>query len=353
MARARRRIEVPEAGRLPAPLRVRGPRRHVIAFTGANTLIGRNLIGLYEEDPRVGKIVALDVQLPPTAGAKTRFYKIDLTTPAVDARLLEILDAEEVDTVVHLAFLSNPSHTSGWAHELEAVGTSQVLGACEAHRVGKVVAWSLTLLYGPEPSNPNFLSERHPLRATRKSRFLRDKVDADLEAGRLAERCPNTIVTVLRTATILGPTARNFMTHYLSRAVVPVIMGYDPLFQFLHEIDAIRAFKMAIDRDHPGVFNVVGQGVLPLSTVIKLAGRLAVPVPYFVASPLAAALWMARGIEAPPTFLDYLRWLCVADGAKAEGELGFSPVYSTHEALMEFVGAQRLRELRLLGEGSG
>lgn len=325
----------------------------MIAFTGANTLIGRSLIGLYEEDPRIGKIVALDVQLPPTAGAKTRFYKVDLTTPAVDARLLEILDAEEVDTVVHLAFLSNPSHTSGWAHELEAVGTLQLLGACEAHRVRKLVTWSLTLLYGPEPSNPNFLTESHPLRATRKSRFLRDKVDADQQAGKLAERCPETIVTVLRTATILGPSARNFMTRYLSHAAVPVIMGYDPLFQFLHEIDAVRAFKMAIDRDHPGVFNVVGHGVLPLSTVVKLAGRLAVPVPYFVASPLAAALWMARGAEAPPTFLDYLRWICVADGARAERELGFSPMYSTHEALMEFVGAQRLRELRLLREGSG
>lgn len=333
-------------------LRVRAPRRRVIAFTGANTLLGKNLIGLYEQDPRVGKIVALDVQLPPTAGAKTRFYKIDLTTPAVDARLLEILDAEDVDTVVHLAFLSNPSHTSGWAHELEAVGTMQVLGACEAHRVRKLVVWSLTLLYGPEPSNPNFLSEAHPLRATRKSRFLRDKIDADLQATKLAERCSETVVTILRTATILGPTARNFMTRYLSRAAVPVIMGYDPLFQFLHEIDAVRAFKMAIDRDTPGIFNVVGQGVLPLSTIVKLAGRLAVPVPYFVASPLAAGLWLARGIEAPPTFLDYLRWLCVADGARAERELGFSPVYSTHEALVEFIGAQRLREVLLLREGS-
>jgi UDP-glucose 4-epimerase len=324
----------------------------VIAFTGANTLIGRNLIGLYEDDPRVGKIVALDVQLPPTAGAKTRFYKVDLTAPQVDVRLLEILQAEEVDTLVHLAFLSNPSHTSAWAHELEAVGTLQVLGACEAHRIKKLVTWSLTLLYGPEPSNPNFLSEGHPLRATRKSRFLRDKVDADAQAKSFAERCPNTVVTVLRTATILGPSARNFMTRYLSRTAVPVLMGYDPLFQFLHEIDAVRAFKTAIDRDCPGVFNVVGHGVLPLSTVIRLAGRLALPVPHFLASPLAAALWMARGIEAPPMFIDYLRWLCVADGGKAEREMSFAPVYSTHEALMEFVGAQRLRELRLLREGN-
>jgi UDP-glucose 4-epimerase len=338
--------------RPPAALRVRSPRRRVIALTGVNTLVGQNLVGLYEEDPRVGKIIALDVQLPPSAGAKTRFYKTDLTSAGVSARLVEIFEAEDVDTVVHMAFVSDPSHAGGWAHELEAVGTMQVIGACEARRIRKLVMSSLTLLYGPSPSNPNFLSESHELRATRKSRFLRDKIDADLQAQALAARSPETIVTILRTAPVLGPTARNFMTSYLSRSVVPVVMGYDPLFQFLHEIDAVRAFKRAIDRDHPGVFNVVGHGVLPLSTVVRLAGRLALPVPHFLAPPLAAAFWMARGLEAPPTWVDFLRWICVADGAKAEREMGFLPVYSTHDALSEFVGAQRLRELRLLRDGS-
>lgn len=315
-------------------------------------MLGRNLIGLYEEEDRVGKILAIDVQSPPTAGAKTRFYKLDLTQPNVDARLAETLEAERVDTFVHLAFLSNPTHASGWAHELESVGTMHVLGACEAHRVRKFVLRSLTALYGPDPSNPNFLDERRPLHATDRSRFLRDKIEADTQVQKFADRRPESVVTILRTCTILGPTVRNYMARYLSRPVVPVIMGFDPLFQFLHEVDAVRAFKMAIDRDHPGVFNIVGDGVLPLSTVIRVAGRLAIPVPYFVASPLASALWLARGIEAPPTFLDYLRYLCVADGEKAEREMGYRPIYSTHEALTEFVGAERLRQLRLLRDAN-
>src|SRR4026207_574004 len=70
----------------PPPGRARrARRRRVIALTGVNALIGRNLVGLYEEDPRVGKIVALDVALPQTAGAKTRFYKPDLTNAGVGA----------------------------------------------------------------------------------------------------------------------------------------------------------------------------------------------------------------------------------------------------------------------------
>jgi hypothetical protein len=82
----------------------------------------------------VGRIVAFDVKNPPSAGRKTRFYKVDLTQPSVDARIAEVLAAEVVDTFLHLAFLSSPTHASAWAHELESVGTMHVLNACNSNQ---------------------------------------------------------------------------------------------------------------------------------------------------------------------------------------------------------------------------
>jgi UDP-glucose 4-epimerase len=128
------------------------------------------------------------------------------------------------------------------------------------------------------------------------------------------------------------------------------MMGFDPLLQCVHEVDAIAAFKLAIDRDVPGTFNIVGDGVLPLSTVIKLAGRIAVPIPHPIAEPIGAMAWVAQIAEAPPTFLKYLRFLCVADGQKAKTRMGFRPAYTTREALLDFTSAQRLRDVRLLQE---
>src|SRR3954462_839937 len=143
----------------------RAPRtRRTIALTGADAFLGRNLIGLLEDDDRIGKILAIDVKNPPSAGRKTRFYKVDLTQPTVDARLAEILAAEGVDTFIHLAFLASPTHAGAWAHELESVGTMHVLNACRERPVRKFVLWSQTVLYGASPSNPNFLTEDHPLR---------------------------------------------------------------------------------------------------------------------------------------------------------------------------------------------
>src|SRR5690606_34946142 len=135
-----------------------------------------------------------------------------------------------------------------------------------------------------------------------------------------------------------------------ARRVVPTAMGFDPLVQFLHEVDAIAAFKLAIDRDHPGVYNVVGDGVLPLSTVIKLAGRPALPLPHPPARTMGAAMRLAQIGEAPAIFTRYLRYLCVADGTKAKEQLGFRPAYTTREAVLDFTSAQRLRDVKLLQE---
>jgi UDP-glucose 4-epimerase len=324
----------------------------VVAITGAASFLGRNLVGILEEDASIARIVALDIERPPTAGPKTSFHELDLTQPTSEVRVAELFSAEGVDTVVHLAFLASPSYANAYAHELESVGTMRIITACRSARVRKLVQWSTTLLYGARPTNPNFLSERHPLRARQDDPFFADKISAEQEAARFAAREKGTVVTVLRTAPILGPTVSNYLTRYLARKVVPTMMGFDPLLQFLHEVDAIAAFKRAIDRDAPGVFNVVGEGVLPLSTVVKLSGRLGLPIPHPLARPWLQALWVAQLTEAPSSFIDYLRFLCVADGDKARREFGFVASYTTREALVDFASAQRLRDVNLLQEAA-
>lgn len=326
-------------------------RRRSVAFTGSSSFLGQNLVGLLEEDPQVKRIVSIDVEAPATAGAKTRHHAIDLTAPRDVDRLAQIFIDEGVDTVVHLAFLASPSHAEAWAHELESVGTLHALTAVRQAATRKLVLWSQTLLYGAHPTNPNYLTEKHPLRARKGERYFADKIEAEAEALRYASG-EGKVVTVLRTAPILGPTVHNYLTRYLARRVVPTIMGFDPLVQFLHEIDAVAAFKVAIDRDVSGTFNVVGDGVLPLSTVIRLAGRLSLPVPGPLAGPMVGASWALQLADAPASFLDYLRYVCVADGERAERELGFRPAYGTREALLDYASAQRLRDASLLRDPS-
>jgi UDP-glucose 4-epimerase len=338
----------------------RAGRGRVVVVTGACSFLGRNLVGVLEERDDVERVVVCDIASPPTAGRKSRAYRVDLTQPAVGARLTEILRAERATELAHLAFLSSPTTAEPFAHELESVGTMHVLHACRESPVARVVVASQTMLYGPHPSNPSFLTESAPLHGVRgrtspfargEHGFLADKIDAEREVARFAEERPETSVAVLRFAPILGPSVRTWVTRWLSRRLVPTLMGFDPLVQLVHEMDAVSALVLALDPSRHrarGPFNVVGHGVVPVSTLIKLAGRAALPIPGPILRRSAELLWMAGLNEAPGAYVDFLRHLCVADGARARRELGFVPSFTTKEAVLDFGGALRLREARLL-----
>lgn len=321
-----------------------------VALTGVRTFLGRSLLKLLEEDDRVQRLVVIDGDAPVDAGAKSRSYLVDRTQPSAPARIAEILAAEAVDSFVHLGFLDSPTRNMAWAHELESVGTLHVLNACRERPVQRLVLGSSTALYGPHFDNPNFLSEGHALRGLPATPFLADKIDAERQVEAYARDQCGVCVTVLRFAPLLGPTVENYVTRWLTRPLVPTLLGFDPLVQFVHEVDALAALQLALERDVPGVFNIVGGGVLPLSTVVKLLGHTNLRLPHFLVQRLAALLWSAGVSEVPPSLLRFLRYLCVADGEKAKRELGFSPGYSSREAVLELGATLRLRAARLLTE---
>jgi UDP-glucose 4-epimerase len=314
------------------------PDHRVVAITGACSFLGSELIKRLENDRRYIRVLAIDIRKPDVPLVKTQFYKVDLTLPTTDAEVAQLLKREGVDTLVHLAFLSRPTHNTAWAHELEAIGTLHVLNACAACKMHKVVLWSLTALYGPSPLNPNYLTESDRRRGVEGSRFLDDKLEAERLAHRFRNENPSSVVTVLRAASILGRRIHNQVTAYLSWPIVPVMMGYDPLVQVLHEDDAVDAFKIAVDIDRSADYNIASDGVLPLSTALALAGRLTIPLPHVLAHPLAKTLWMTQVLDSAPSFLDFLRYTCVADTARARAELGFIPRYTIQQVMAEIAG---------------
>src|SRR5690242_6096689 len=311
----------------------------VVALTGACTFLGCELIRRLEEDDRYAKVLALDVR-PPAAlrpGGKTRHVTIDLTQPTIEAEIATLLEREQVDTVVHDAYLSHPTHAHEWAHELEDVGTMHVLNACAEVAPPRLVMVTTMMVYGPHPANPNFLTETAELRGHPGSRFLTDKVRAEKQVLRFARENP-TRTTILRFAPLLGPTVSNMFMRFFARPVLPVMMGHDPLMQFVHEQDAAWALKLAVDSHATGAFNIVGKGVLPYTTVLALLGRVPVPMPQIVARQLTKVLWATQLVGSPPSFLDFLLYLCVADGARARRELGFSPRLSIKRTILDFLG---------------
>ncbi|MHB8418506.1 MAG: NAD-dependent epimerase/dehydratase family protein [Myxococcales bacterium] len=313
-----------------------GERGRSIAVTGAFGFLGRALIARLEGQPAVERIVALDLKPPPGELRKTTFVHIDLTHPRADAAMAEAMLAAGADTLVHLALLYNPVHNASYAHEVEAIGTLQLLAAATAAGVDALIAMSTTALYGAGPDNPSFLTEDRPLRPAPQSRFLADKLEVERQLSAFRAAQPGAAVAILRLASLLGPRVKNPVTQLLGRPIVPVLLGRDPLMQFLHEDDAVRALELAVLRRSSGTFNVAPRGALPLSSVLKLLGRTPLPLPGPIARLGMAALWSGLGYGTPPSWLDYLRYGWVADGSLAERELGLRYEHNVQSAVLAF-----------------
>ena len=345
LCEGRGRSEAAGVARVPSLVGVALELSGAIAITGLRSFLGTRLAErLLQRTPGL-QIVGLDLRRPYRLEGRVRFHRVDLTDPKADALVAEVLERERVEVLVHAAFRRDPSPDVEYDHELETLGSLHVLRACAAVKVRRLVVASSTTLYGPWPDNPNFLTEGHPLRGHPTAHNVRNRIETESLVADWRARHAETDVSVLRTCWIMGPSYWDRVSAHFARPAVTTLLGYDPLMQLVHEEDALHALEKATLERHPGVFNVVGSGVLPLSTLLRLAGKRSVPMP----APLWYRLlrWPLQGAtgDPPEAFYDYLRYLWVADGERGWAAFG-EPVYSTKEAWISFVSTRRLRRYR-------
>jgi UDP-glucose 4-epimerase len=291
-------------------------------------------------------LVGLDLRVPRRLEGRLHFHRVDLTQPTADSIVAEILEKERCDAVLHAAFFTDPHPDPEYAHELEVVGSLHVMNAAAAAGVRRLVVMSTAQVYGAFPDNPNHLSEDHPLRGHQAAHAIRDRVEMEQLLALFADRHPDIGVVSLRPCWISGPTYQSAITRRFAGDRVTTLLGYDPLMQLLHEEDLLDAIELALMSDARGAFNLAGEGVLPLSTLLGIAGKRTLPVPHPLLYRLASLEWLSRSGDAPAGFFDYLRFLWVVDTTRAREELGFSPTYTTKEAWMSAVVSRRIRKYR-------
>lgn len=321
-----------------------------IAITGTASFLGARVLRRLVELRGGEAVVAVDVTPPATTLQGVTHRHVDLTEPASDQKLVDVFRDEAVDTVLHMALFTSPKRDKTHAHELESIGSLSVFAAAAAAGVKHVLLRSFTAVYGARGQNPNFLGEDRALQPNLSLGWARDKLEAEQHAAAFAKRYPEMTVTVLRTAPLFGPGVHTFYTALFDRRLVPVLMGYDPLVQLLHPDDAVVAFERALEKRGRGAFNVVPRTSIPLLTALHLSGKVTLPVIHPVAYVISDALW-ALGIgEGPGAFLDYARYLFVADGAKAKRELGFEARHGSREALDAYLRYRYPRSAAELAE---
>lgn len=290
------------------------------------------------------QVIGLDVEEPKVEIKGLNFIQADIRSPL----LADLLKAEHVDTVCHLKFVESDKPDEA-DFEINVFGSMKVLGACVQAHVHKVIIISTTAVYGAHPDNSSFLIEEHPLRGSLSNGYIRVMVEVEKFLSDFLSQGTDVMVTILRFPGIIGPTSDTPLTRYLRKSLVPVLLGFDPMMQIIHEDDVVQALAFASLNDVHGIYNVAAEGVMPLRRLIGLAGKIPIPVFHPIAY-WGAALFSETSLRLAnmvPIELEYLRYPWVTDLNKMHNEFGYTPRYNAEQALVEFAEQSRLRKYNL------
>ena len=303
------------------------PRR--IAVTGASGYVGTVLIGHLVERDDVGGILAIDVREPrQDFGSKVSFVRQDVSEP-----FPRLLAENEIDTVVHLAYLLRQGRNREANRRVNVDGTRNTIEACRLGGVGRLVYLSSTSVYGAHPDNPNALTEEMPGRPVKGFQYSEDKLASERLLDEYASESSGAAVCILRCCPIMGANADNFIADAFDKPFLVAVSGASPPMQLIHEEDMVRCMTLATMGDAEGLYNLAGTGSISWNEMAATRGRRVVSLPVWLLYPLIQLTWSLRlQSDSPAMGLDMIRYPWSASTEKIEREMGFRSRYSSSDA---------------------
>jgi UDP-glucose 4-epimerase len=245
----------------------------------------------------------------------------------------DVFRTQRPDAVIHMATVTHLTHRSEERYRINLGGTRAVFDHCHTYGVKRAIFVGRHTYYGAAPDSPLYHTESEPPMAVNTFPELSDLVAADLYAGSALWRYPEIETAVLRCVYTLGPLKQGTLAAYLRGPRVPSVLGFDPLFQFMHEQDTAAAIVSALTTGLRGVFNVAGPPPVPLSIIVRETGRTLVPVPEGLFNFLLGRFGMPK---LPRGAILHIKYPVVIDGAPFRRATGFECAYDEDATMAEF-----------------
>ena len=311
-----------------------GSGRRVV-ITGISSHWGAELARRLERDPEISYLAGIDTRPPPPELERTDFIEADIRSPVIS----RLLPSTGADTVVHCGILwyPEPGRPSRVLHEINVIGTLQLLAACErTESLRAVVVRGSAAIYGCEGAGPAFFGEQMAREQPLRTRFQRDTSELEEYFDNFARRHPELHCTMLRYQPEIGPGLDSPLVRYLMLPVVPVQLGFDPRLQLLHAEDATGALVAAVRNPVRGPLNVAPGGAISLSRALRILRRPTVPIPAPLFEPALRRLGDrlgAGGLLGDGVRL--LRFGRGVDNTRLREELGFEPRFDAAGAIRD------------------
>jgi nucleoside-diphosphate-sugar epimerase len=320
-----------------------------VAVTGPTGTFGFGLMPLLQADDRIERVVGIARRPfdPAEHGWDKMVYRQgDVRDPAA---LEEAFDG--ADVVVHLAFMITGNAARDTIREINVEGTLNAFGAAAGAGAKRFVYASSVAAYGFHRDNPVPLTEDWPVRPAARLFYAQEKAEIEALLAAEADAYPELELYLLRPPIVLGPHAVGAkdvlpgplaplgrrLAGLLAHAPFPLLaVAPEVPVQFIHEADVGRALQQCIvAAGPPGAYNITGDGAMTMTDVAREAGWTALPLP---AGPVHATFRALSAVPlpfAPPAaqWVEALSHPAIMDASKAKRELGWTPTYTSRDAL--------------------
>lgn len=275
------------------------------------------------------EVIGIDRRPWPDAPGAVDMHAVDIRKrPAED-----VFRKVRPDALIHMATVTHLRARTEERYRINLGGTRAVFEHARQYGVKHVIFVGRHTYYGAASDSALYHREDDPPMAVTTFPELSDLVAADLYATTALWRHPELVTAVLRVVYVLGPTGQGTLASFLRGPRVPAILGFDPLFQFLHEADIADAIVAALRARLRGVYNVAGPQPLPLSVIVREAGRRLVPIPEAVFRALSGRLGFP---QLPPGAVAHIKYPVVVDGSEFRHATGWTHLRDEVACIEEF-----------------
>ncbi len=282
------------------------------------------------------EVIGIDKRGWPDAPPGVEMHQVDIRKRAAE----EVFRKRRPHAVVHMATVTHLVARTEERYRINLGGTRAVFEYACNYGVEHAIFVGRHTYYGAGPESPLYHHEDDPPMAVTTFPELADLVAADLYACTSLWRFPDLVTTVLRFCYTLGPTGHGTLASFLRGRRVPTLLGFDPLYQFMHERDVASAIVLALTSRIRGVYNVAGPQPVPLSLLIRDAGRTQIPIPEALFVRLLGRFGLPR---LPKGALQHIKYPVVIDSGAFRKATGFQHEVSEVQAIREYASAFPVR----------
>lgn len=306
---------------MKSPLVKSNPTIESIAICGASGVLGNVLVRMLH---RHYNVMAIDARTFTHRPKDVIHHQAELTRRSSK----NYFRKRTIDAVIHVGANTTSEKKGPYKFTRAIENYAKLLEYCDQYDVKKLILISSANLYGARPTNSQFLDEDTPLL----SPDLSSLREMDMMTQSFFWKRPDIETVILRPVHITG-TSNGVLSKYLRHSKIPVLFGFNPMIQLIHEQDLIQAVQLALHQHSRGIYNLAGPKPASLRYIISQLGRDVIDIPHPLATPVLRHLNKLGKLDIHPTYIDHIRYICMVNDTRAQQELGYKSRYTLKQTI--------------------